>query len=89
MSAFNPFPDVNCRYGAPMGRMSSRNDLAPDMHLSVSEPQGEYDQGGAYWGLGFKDGPVYAVWETNTEDQGVVYVRAHGPEQAKRISTGA
>ena len=76
MSRFNPFPPVSCRHGAPMGRTSTRHDFSGAQALCASRPQGEYDSGGAYWGLGFRDGPVFAVWERRRGRDGVAYVRA-------------
>ena len=83
---FKPFPDVSSRYGAPMGRVSTvLRDLEPDQ-LAVAGPAGEYDAGGAYWGLGGKEGPVWAVWRKRHGHEGVSYVRAHSREGAKRAA---
>ena len=85
---FNPFPPLSCRYGAPMGRVSDTLDIDPDTcnpdDLCASGPQGEYDCGGAYWGSGYKDGPVYAVWVKGRGRDGVAYVRARSRDAAKR-----
>lgn len=82
---FNPFP--NCQgmlFGAPMGRCGGKLDPAfPLDQLCVSKPQGEYDSGGAYWGYGGKDGPVYAVWQRGRGRDGVAYVRAKNANAAK------
>ena len=53
----NPTPNVDSRYGAPMGRRSiTQGDVLPtDPPLSLRRirlDRGGYDQGGAYWGLG-------------------------------------
>jgi hypothetical protein len=84
---FNPFPKVSGKYGAPMGRTSNHNieHDTPRDKLAVSHPQGDYDSGGAYWGLGFKHGPVYAVWIRGKGHETVQYVRAHSREAAKSI----
>ena len=70
MARFNPFPPVNSRYGAPMGRASDSLLIDPDnvtsAELAAAGPAHEYDSGGAYWGTG-GPGPVWAVW-----------VRGHG-----------
>jgi len=89
MIRFNPFPSVNGQYGAPMGRHGANLDpgLLPDQ-LCVSRPQGEYDSGGVYWGLGFKLGPVWAVWQRGNGRSGVAYVRARSRESAKREALG-
>lgn len=61
MARFNPFKQVNCQYGAPMGRHGD----APAQYDGVSKlyarhcgGDGYYDRGGAYWG----HSRVYAVW---------------------------
>ena len=49
------FSDVNCRYGAPMGRRGSPPDgeVTGKVRLyQVNIDSGGYDDGGAYWGLG-------------------------------------
>jgi hypothetical protein len=81
---FTPWARVSSVYGAPMGRASTPLDPALDpAALAVAGPVGEYDPGGAYWGLGFKDGPVWAVWERGKGREGVCYVRARSREGAK------
>ena len=86
---FNPFPVVSCAYGAPMGRRSSRVDFGGVTDFCVSRPQGEYDSGGAYWGLGFREGPVWAVWERRKGREGVAYVRARSRTLAiQAVTTG-
>lgn len=81
---FNPFPQLSGRYGAPMGRADTCPQLFPrDLPLCVSHPQGEYDSGGAYWGLGGAEGPVWAVWPRGQgKAWGVRYVRARGKAEA-------
>ena len=84
---FTPLPKVNSQYGAPMGRRDSADrgafsDISP-AKLCASYPQGEYDSGGAYWGTGGNEGPVYAVWAKGKGHKlGVCYVRAMGPKSA-------
>ena len=77
---FTPWPKVSSAYGAPMGRMSANLGLDPDhdapADVAISGPVGEYDAGGAYWGLGGPDGPVWAVWRRGKGREGVQYVRA-------------
>ena len=51
--AKNPqFPEVNARYGAPMGRWTGREDCkgTPCRVFRVRLDSGGYDQGGAYFG---------------------------------------
>ncbi len=92
---FNPFPRVGGMYGAPMGRSSTNpanfEGLTP-ADMCASHPQGEYDSGGAYWGLSpryqhggdnSETGPVYAVWcRGDGKGRGVAYVRAWSKQQA-------
>lgn len=85
---FNPFPKMNCQYGAPMGRHSTRHDFEGVTRFCVSRPQGEYDSGGAYWGIGFNHGPVWAVWERGKGSEGVAYVRALSRELAIQAVIG-
>jgi hypothetical protein len=87
MTRFRPFPPVSCRYGAPLGRVSAQPDPdTPLDQLAVAGPAGEYDAGGAYWGLGGSEGPVWAVWVKGRGHDGVAYVRARGRESAKRAA---
>lgn len=47
------FSDVNARFGAPMGRYSVMDDDSAKVHLfRVKFVDGDYDDGGAYWGGG-------------------------------------
>ena len=84
---FNPFPKANCQYGSPMGRQGLKTlDCTDPSKLCVSLPQGEYDSGGAYWGLGMSHGPVYAVWVRGKGHDGVCYVRARNKAKAIALS---
>ena len=50
---------VSCRFGAPMGRPSIHENPEADVTLfRVRFVDGDYDQGGAYWGGG---SPLYAA----------------------------
>lgn len=80
---FNPTPDVNCKYGAPMGRRSHNDytvteDAAPFRLVRCPLDSGGYDRGGAYWGtpsnLYYYEGPL-------TDISG--YVRGNTREHAK------
>lgn len=51
----DPTPEVNSRYGAPMGRRGCNGD--PDQAWKfclrrIRLDDGGYDPGGAYWGIG-------------------------------------
>lgn len=92
---FNPFPKLSGKYGAPMGRHDTAPQPFPSgLPLCVSRPQGEYDSGGAYWGMsqpyqrGTTGGPVYAVWVRGKgKALGVRYVRAWNVDDAKARAT--
>jgi hypothetical protein len=46
--------NVNCKYGAPMGR-GNKGQRPTDKKVydcAVPMSEGGYDRGGAYWGLG-------------------------------------
>lgn len=82
---FNPFPRLDCRRGAPMGRHSTAAPFQPETDLCATGPVFEYDPGGAYWGLPPRDGregPVYAVWHRGRGREGVRYVRAFSKTHA-------
>ena len=48
------FNDVNCEYGAPMGRSRAAvSEVTEKVRLfRVNLDSGGYDDGGAYWGIG-------------------------------------
>lgn len=51
----NPTPNVNSKYGAPMGRPNSGHGAEPTTKFEVKLVpinSGGYDRGGAYWGIG-------------------------------------
>jgi hypothetical protein len=75
-------PDVSCRYGAPMGR---RNELPDDCEAPVKLNMvrlrwydGDYDQGGAYWG---NSGGTSIYWATSGTIK--IFVRAASRDVAK------
>jgi len=46
---------VNCKYGAPMGRLNKGTFLENSQYFDCFVPMspcGAYDKGGAYWGIG-------------------------------------
>ncbi len=74
---------VHSRYGAPMGRDSTRDRDLPKApcRLSVQRVrlnQGGYDHGGAYWGTGE---PLFRVADVNGDVE--LYLRASDREAAK------
>jgi len=75
------FHDVSCRYGAPMGRSYVMNDDNAKVHLfRVKMVDGDYDDGGAYWG-GYPSEPLFCA----RDDEGDVlqFLRAPNREAAK------
>lgn len=72
-------PKVSCRYGAPMGRVSSGAlDLSRRLYLRrIPLNGGGYDRGGAYWGIG---APLWCVMDQNGATR---YFRAANRHAAK------
>lgn len=69
-------PDVNCRYGAPMGRPSIHCIQESPMKFSlqwVRLDSGGYDNGGAYWGIGQRLYWAAAVDETTGQEVSEYY----------------
>ena len=91
MKQFNPFHDVSCQYGAPMGR---RNDNPanlqgfPTYKLRARRQGGGngYDKGGAYWG---SPSNVWGVWAWLDGEPVCCYVRAKSRSDAiAKIQSG-
>jgi hypothetical protein len=73
---FNPFPEVSCKLGAPMGRHGDNPALLRGikcLHARRQGGKGGYDKGGAYWGT---PSNVWGVWAWLAGDVVVTYVRA-------------
>lgn len=74
-----PLNQVNCSYGAPMGR---RNicEMLPDevgkvFLQRVEFVDGDYDRGGAYWGGGGQ--PLFRAYCAQETEPGVIDVFDH------------
>jgi hypothetical protein len=93
MSKLNPTPDLNCKHGAPLGRVTKDwyldsngkqvhlevlDNAAPFRLVRVRLDSGGYDQGGAYWGLG---DPLYYFQGPLSDIEG--YVRGRTRDDAK------
>ena len=81
MARFNPFPPVDCSYGAPMGRTGDAPGNFVDAPKLYARHQGGgqgYDHGGAYWG---SPSNVWAVWTTRG-GEAVTYTRARFRDEA-------
>lgn len=79
---FNPFPDVSCRYGAPMGRHGDNPANLQGVKRLHARRQGGgdgYDKGGAYWGT---PSNVWGVWAWLDGEPVCTYVRANSRQQA-------
>lgn len=76
--------NVSSSRGAPMGRPSDdAEDLTGHVYLErVPFVDGDYDEGGAYWGGGRGTPPLYCAWD----DEGhAVYFRAKDLPSAKKM----
>lgn len=78
--SYRQFNLVNCQYGAPMGRCTYGNPevIEGKVHVfKVRFVDGDYDDGGAYWGAGM---PLYCA-----RDDGHHYrdfIRAYSRKEA-------
>lgn len=82
MPKFDPFANVNCSRGAPMGRhgdTASSYDGARKLYARHCGGDGYYDRGGAYWG----HSKVIAVWTRGGD--WCAYVEAYTPRSAINI----
>jgi hypothetical protein len=82
MRQFNPFPDVSCKYGAPMGRRDDNPANLQGLKRLHARRQGGgdgYDKGGAYWGT---PSNVWGVWGWVDGQPLCVYVRAWSRNEA-------
>jgi hypothetical protein len=74
MPRVKQFPDVHCKYGAPMGRPSRYEPIDGKVRLfRVLFYDGDYDDGGAYWG-GAPAPPLYCAQDDDGKVQ--LFVRA-------------
>ena len=88
MKQFNPFPPINCTYGAPMGRRSQNAEALKHAKRLHARPQGGsdgYDKGGAYWGT---PSNIWGVWAWVEGEVAYTYVRAASRAQAIAKATG-
>jgi len=84
-----PYPEVESRYGAPMGRndWTDCKDHPVKFHLARVRGYGggDYDNGGAYWGNLYRDPLYQAFGYAQCEDEPAqrIFVRAETREEAK------
>lgn len=77
MKQFNPFSEVSCNYGAPMGRRSDNPANLQGVKRLHARHQGGgdgYDKGGAYWGSPCN---VWGVWGWLDGKVVCTYIRAN------------
>lgn len=75
------FSSVDSKYGAPMGRRNYCDDDQAKCNLfRVRMVDGDYDDGGAYWG-GPPSQPLYCVQDHDGQVQ--LFYRADTREEAK------
>lgn len=82
------FEDVSCKYGAPMGRSEILNDFSGKVRcFRVRFVDGDYDDGGAYWGRGNRYIALYCATKqkgTVTNGDGLLmFTRAFNRMDAK------
>lgn len=78
-------PDVNCRYGAPMGRRDhdeTGGEPTKAGLVALRWVDGDYDEGGAYWG----GGPDRIYWLRDDNGKLSVFIRAGTREKAIEIA---
>lgn len=80
MTEFATVSNVDCRFGAPMGRAGAHAGDDPHCRIKVKLVRidsGGYDDGGAYWGLGTPLWQATGVDEFEGERAEIVdYMRA-------------
>lgn len=80
---------VSCRYGAPMGRSGVLpKDATREFKLHIAPMRmsgdGDYDEGGAYWGCGSpSSGFMWVAWGKLNDEPVTVFVRAIGRAKAE------
>jgi len=76
------FSNVSSKYGAPMGRPATGDAPKGKVSLFQVRLDGDYDDGGAYWG-GRPSAPLYcARGEAVNGDEYQRFVRAHSHAKA-------
>jgi len=80
-----PLPDVSNKYGAPMGRQDSINDPEAAVEFEIQRLRmvdGDYDEGGAYWGSAEGE-HIYRAEGESGEFVEAIFVRARDLTEAK------
>lgn len=91
-----PYEQNGLRYGygaagerVCTGAMMGRSNVVPTdyngerLNLRKVPMQGDYDPGGAYWGMGRDSLPLYCAWGETATEQMEVFVRAKESQRGK------
>lgn len=76
--------NVSSKYGAPMGRPNHIADSSAPVIFEVQRLRwidGDYDQGGAYWGQSVKGVNIFWAYSEESEDE--LFIRAKDLTEAK------
>jgi hypothetical protein len=71
---------LSCKYGAPMGRANDHISGKCKLQKCPMIDGGAYDNGGAYWGIGYNP-----LWVCQDLDGGFFFVRAKNRNEAKKL----
>lgn len=80
-------PDVSSARGAPMGRRNNITEPDSPVKFRLERMQlvdGDYDNGGAYWG-GYPSDPMWTAWGMGENEEQEMFIRAKTREDAKGL----
>ena len=87
MSGMRKLPNVSSPRGAPIGRSNTVTEPDFPVKFRLERMQlvdGDYDNGGAYWG-GYPSGPMWVAWGMAEDEEQEVFIRAKNREEAKEF----
>lgn len=79
--------NVSSNRGAPMGRGDTVTDPDFPVKFRLERMQmvdGDYDNGGAYWG-GYPSDPMWVAWGMAEDEEQEMFVRARSRDEAKAV----
>lgn len=79
--------NVNSIRGAPMGRRDNVTEPDYPVKFRLERMQmvdGDYDNGGAYWG-GYPSDPMWTAWGMGEEEEQELFLRAKTRDEAKAL----